>query len=72
MGSNRRTTTSWDDKTRAAQEHLIEDVELTLGPEAGIADIERALHQHAPAFLADTFQVLADDPALSPEDETEA
>lgn len=60
------TALDWDDRVRRACERLIEDVKLTLPPDANFADIERAVGKFGPEMLRETLQALVDAEDFSP------
>jgi len=60
----------WEDKARAAFEHYLEDLKRTLPPDAGFADIERAMLKYSPQMMSSTAEALANAEDFSPEDES--
>lgn len=60
------TVPEWDDRVRRACERFIEDVKLTLPPDANFADIERAVGKFGPQMLREALQALVDVEDFSP------
>lgn len=60
------TAPGWKDRVRQACERFIEDVELTLPPQANFADLELAVGKFSPEMLRETLQALVDAEDFSP------
>jgi len=54
------TAPGWKDRVRQACERLIQDIELTLPPQASFVDCEQAVLKYSPEMLRETLQALVD------------